>query len=287
MNKVIDKLFYDDAYGLAIRKLDSADSIFYTRYPDDNYWYADPFVCHEDEKTYVFVEAMEYYKGLGRIAVAEVIGNTIGDFKIVIEEPFHLSFPNVFQYEEEWYMIPESCASRQMRLYKAKHFPYQWEFVCTLLDGVNFVDTVFHFVDEHTAIGMSYDLDTNSGKPIKLNMQEMAMKCIELEGNYSLERPGGEIHQKGNGLYRVVQDCVRCYGDFLHLFSINKISNEKFDEIKVGELHAPDIVFDDGLRKEYIHTYNTDGVYEVIDFRYRKHYPLKAYARLMWKFYIK
>ena len=54
MNRWIDKILYDDAYGIALRRRDAKEEVFYTRYPDAKYWYADPFVCHANGKEYVF-----------------------------------------------------------------------------------------------------------------------------------------------------------------------------------------------------------------------------------------
>ena len=286
MNKLVEYLFYDDVYGIAIRKVDSDSEFFYTKKPSFKYWYADPFVCHANGKEYVFVEALEYYNGLGRIAVAEVVGNTVGAFRIVIQEDFHLSFPNIFQYDNIWYMLPETSAAGQMRLYKATNFPYEWELDTILLDQVKYVDTIFHFLSDTKAIGLAYDLEIKKAVPILLDMKEKKMSKTELEGNYSLERPGGAIYEKKGKRYRVVQDCVRCYGDYLHFLNVQELSFEKMMEEEVFIRRGMEVVFDDGKQKEYIHTYNTDGVYEVIDFRYRKFYPLKALARFLWRFHV-
>ena len=42
----------------------------------------------------------------------------------IINEPFHMSFPNVFKFENEFYMMPENSESNQLRLYNAVDFPY-------------------------------------------------------------------------------------------------------------------------------------------------------------------
>ena len=38
---------------------------------------------------------------------------------IVLDEPFHLSYPYVFDHESETYMIPEAKGSNSVRLYRA------------------------------------------------------------------------------------------------------------------------------------------------------------------------
>lgn len=48
-------------------------------------------------------------------------------FKEVLNENFHLSYPNVFEYDGSIYMLPETFESNQLRLYKCVSFPYKWE----------------------------------------------------------------------------------------------------------------------------------------------------------------
>lgn len=283
MNKVLNYLFYDDVYGIAIRKVDSDEEFYYTKKPSFKYWYADPFVCHEGNQEYVFAEVFDYVKGIGRIGVAPIQNNQIGDFKIVLKEPFHLSFPHIFKYQNEWYMVPETGSSDQMRLYHATSFPYEWELDTILLDHVNWVDTVFKFINESEAIGFTYDYKEKVAKPILLDMSNKTMRVINVRGSYSLERPGGTFYQKDGKMYRVLQDCVRCYGDYMHVFEVHNIDLSSISEVEVGEIHAQDLKFDDGMIKKYTHTYNNDGIYEVVDYRTERFNLVKMPIWAWWK----
>lgn len=283
MKNIWNYLFYDDVYGLAIRPLDMKEATFYTKKPSLNYWYADPFICGHEGKEYVFAEVMDYWQGVGRIGVAEVIDKQIQDFKIIIKEPFHMSFPHIFQQEERWYMVPETGSSRQMRLYEATSFPYEWKLSAILKENVNWVDTVFRFINENKAIGLTYDFDEKVAKPIVLDMENKTMEIIQVDGTYSLERPGGTFYTKEGKMYRVLQDCVRCYGDFMHVFEVKECNEKCIDEIEVGEIHAQDIVFDDSIQKEYTHTYNRDEIYEIIDYRTERFNFFKMFAWAFWK----
>jgi len=100
---------------------------------DTTYGSPDPFlICG-----YIFAEIVK--KGKGIIAVAKLRNDNVLDFKPIIEENFHMSYPNVFQYQNHWYMIPETYQSGAIFLYKATNFPYKWERVKKIyeLDGLD------------------------------------------------------------------------------------------------------------------------------------------------------
>lgn len=101
---------------------------------------ADPFLVKENGKYYIFYEELTgKHRNLGgNIAVLESDDFTqwrrLG---VVLKEPFHMSFPNVFKWKGVWYMLPEAAASQELRLYCSKQFPYKWDF-CKVLQSENF-----------------------------------------------------------------------------------------------------------------------------------------------------
>ena len=56
----------------------------------------------------------------------------------VIKENFHLSFPFIFKFNNNFYMCPETKEKKEIRIYKCKNFPNQWEFCKTLIDNIYF-----------------------------------------------------------------------------------------------------------------------------------------------------
>ena len=97
-----------------------------------NFGAADPFVVGE----HVFAEIMKGGKGI--IGVAETTGSKLS-FTPVLEEDFHLSYPQVFSHDNEWYMIPEAHQSGSILLYKAVGYPKKWDLVRKIsdIDGVD------------------------------------------------------------------------------------------------------------------------------------------------------
>ena len=61
--------------------------------------------------------------------------------QIVLAEPFHLSYPYVFEWMNDYYLVPESYQAGAIRLYRAAQFPFQWTFLGEILTGPYFADT--------------------------------------------------------------------------------------------------------------------------------------------------
>ena len=51
----------------------------------------------------------------------------------MLERPYHLSYPLVFNDGGDWYMIPETARAGTVELYRAAAFPDEWEFVTELV----------------------------------------------------------------------------------------------------------------------------------------------------------
>lgn len=54
---------------------------------------------------------------------------SIDGWRVALEEDFHLSFPMVFDWNGEVWMIPETGHDHSLRLYRCRVFPTKWELV--------------------------------------------------------------------------------------------------------------------------------------------------------------
>lgn len=282
------KLCMKEAYGIAVRPIDSPGAPYRAKYPSALQWYADPFVCGDGDREYVFVELMNHYNVYGQIAVAPIEHGEVGKFRIVIDEDFHMSFPNVFQWKGTWYMIPETFMCGQVRLYRAEEFPYRWVLDSVLLKDVELVDHAL-FPTEYGFLAVSYDtLDRGNmhSRVFRLDMEKRGMEEIFPSGKWCKERPGGTFYQKDGVWHRVIQDCVKTYGDFLHVFRVNEFTEEIFDEEEIKQVHMSDVPVErDNHKLDFLHTYNRDSCYEAIDFRYWKFYPDKFFLHQWQRVY--
>ncbi len=110
---------------------------------------ADPFLVRTDDGWLMFYEVIRLDERgpNGERAVIGVAGSDDAidwqHWGIVLEEPFHLSYPGVFEDDGAWYMVPESGEAGRVILYEATAFPMEWAESKTLLEGVYRDPTVF------------------------------------------------------------------------------------------------------------------------------------------------
>ena len=106
----------------------------------DRFW-ADPFIWVHENIYYVFIEELFYSTHRGRIVCLTLDEKmNILSNQVALERPYHLSYPFLFEYERQLYMIPETGENNAVELYRCTHFPYQWKFEKTLISNVHAVD---------------------------------------------------------------------------------------------------------------------------------------------------
>lgn len=106
-------------------------------------WYADPLFYTRGGADWLFCEQFDMATGRGAIAVFPVgADGTPGTPQTVLAEPFHLSFPTVFDWAGETWMLPETGADRSLRLYRCVRFPDQWELTVRFAVEGELCDTV-------------------------------------------------------------------------------------------------------------------------------------------------
>jgi hypothetical protein len=109
---------------------------------------ADPFMIKVKDNWYMFFEVMNALTRKGNIGCAQSPDGEHWEYlKIVLHEPYHLSYPYVFEDGGEYYMIPESAEGEALCLYKASDFPFSWTPASILLTG-KFSDTSVFFKDD-------------------------------------------------------------------------------------------------------------------------------------------
>ena len=107
-----------------------------------NRFLADPFVFSFEDRNIVFVEDYSFKKNKGSISAIEIKLDSERFLGTVLEEDFHLSFPFIFESENDIYMIPETSQINEIRLYKCNKFPTDWRLESTLMKNVSAADTM-------------------------------------------------------------------------------------------------------------------------------------------------
>lgn len=116
----------------------------YTPLPETpGWWYADPLLFHKWGRRWLFCEAFNMETGRGSIAVCDFSEQGLPNPpQVVLEERYHLSFPTVFDWNGETWMIPETGENHSLNLYRCTRFPGEWERVEEFIVGRELCDTI-------------------------------------------------------------------------------------------------------------------------------------------------
>lgn len=269
-NNLANRLFYKGVYGVAIREKGS--EVFSTQYPTNRYAYADPFVYEYEGKPCLFVELFDYHRVWGSIAVSEIKDGKLGNFRMIIAEPNHMSFPNVFEYKGALYMLPETYQTNEVHLYQCVEYPYKWEKRSNVVCNAKLVDHAILMRNDTSYYMVSYDLEQKRNRYFILDMEKYDATEITLSGNHCMERPGGTFFMRNGKYYHVIQDCKECYGDYLHFYEVDQFDDNCFNEHEVSVTKINDVHFDKDKGLQHIHTYSQSEHYEAVDFQYNRFY---------------
>ena len=200
---------------------------------------ADPFILIKNDKYYMFFEVWNSETNQGDIGYAESEDGKEWDYKkIIINEKFHLSYPYIFEWDSNYYLIPESEADFSVRIYKSISFPEKWEYIGNLLSGWQYSDpSIFYYQNkwwmfvstvESNVLYLYYSENLLTGwKPHPLN------PIVKL--NKDISRPGGRVINYNGTFYRFTQDCDPIYGMQVFAFEITNLSEISYEERIVSQ----------------------------------------------------
>ncbi|MEJ2541244.1 MAG: hypothetical protein P8188_14965 [Gemmatimonadota bacterium] len=171
---------------------------------------ADPFLVKGDDLWYLFFEVYNNRTAQGDLAVATSRSLRSWDYAgVVLDEPFHLSYPYVFESEGSYYMIPESFETNSVRLYRADDFPSRWSFVTTLVEGRDYVDNSIVFHDGRwwlfSSVTSNDTLYLHSADSLTGPWTEHPESPIVTDDLHR-SRPSGRITEYQGRLYRYTMD---------------------------------------------------------------------------------
>ncbi len=237
--------------------------------PKSEFW-ADPFLIEHQEKHYLFFEVFPFERDLGHLSCMEVHDDgTFGEVVKILERPYHFSYPNVFEYENQMYMVPETGGYQCIQLYKASSFPYKWDFQYNLMDGIRAFDSTFI---EHDGVWWLFATVSETEKCATTEELHVFYADSPLSQDWtphpanpintfaSSARPAGKIFKEEGRLYRPSQDCAGSYGAGINVCEIITLNKEHYEEVILSK-RKPD--WDKSLIG--LHTLNFDSKYTVID----------------------
>ena len=242
--------------------------------PKDRFW-ADPHIIYKNQKYHIFIEELIYATEKGHISLIEM--DQEGNFskpEVVLDRPYHLSYPYVFEHENEYYMIPESLQNKTIELYKCIEFPKKWEFQMNLMENIEAVDTTpFYHAGKWWLFANCIETEgTSSWDELYLFSSENLFsqdwkphKNNPVVSDCKSSRPAGKIFLEGNRIYRPSQNCSVRYGYGFNINEIIRLDDEHYEEKIVSAVQP-------NWDKKIIgtHTFNRVENLHVIDAIYRR-----------------
>jgi len=200
---------------------------------------ADPFMVVEDGSFYMFFEVMNRETEQGDIGYAESEDGMKWKYSgIIMDENFHLSYPYVFKWKDNYYLMPESNEDYSIRLYIASSFPREWKYIGSLMSGHHYIDPsiirnnnkwwLFASVPGNDALNLYYS-DELLGGWVTHPMNPI------VKSNKHISRPGGRVFVYDDHIYRLTQDDDPYYGIQVFSFEITELSENSYEEKMISE----------------------------------------------------
>ena len=242
---------------------------------------ADPFVTSVDGRTCLFVEDCDFKTNKGYISVYELLEDGPVLLGRALEEPFHLSFPYIFNFDGRLFMCPETIDADSVRVYECVSFPLVWQHRETVIEGLRAADPMIFQEAEKWWMLVTLDLGRNGDfdsclalfsaeHPLSTNWvaHESTPLVVDSQGG----RNGGLLTD-GSNWFRVAQrQGFASYGEAVSLRRIESITSNKYSE---REVHRVLPMFAPAVKG--LHHFHSNGEWTVFDFKTKS---LKWFGRI-------
>jgi hypothetical protein len=233
--------------------------------PPGRQW-ADPAIFECRGETWLFFEEMVDPSRVGHICCGRLgPGAELLEVRAVLQQPHHLSYPQIVAADGEVFMLPESAQGGGVDLYRAVRFPLEWVLEKRLLDFRCVDSSIFHaagswwmttspqVVPGHAPITWLLRADKITG-PWEFHPGGI------VASDARTARGAGSVFDATGRLMRPSQDCSVSYGYALNLNEIVSLAAAPYRERTVCRV-------DPGWmpRLAGVHSYSRVGEWEAID----------------------
>jgi hypothetical protein len=236
------------------------------------HFYADPIPFEHAGELFVFFEDLDFATNKGTIRCARLTSDgRPAENQLVLELPYHLSYPFVFRWRGEIWMIPETEQNGTIELWRPVEFPWRWRLEQVLFEGVRAFDTTLLERD-----GRLW-LFANMSEPRASADDELFLFHADtLQGPWQPHpanpivadvrraRPAGPLFSRGAELIRPAQDCSRTYGGAIVLNRVDVLNPAEYRETPVARIEPSWQIGAFGT-----HTIGVSEHLEVIDWKVR------------------
>lgn len=241
--------------------------------PNDRFW-ADPFVVFKNKLYYIFFEEFEYNKNKGHISFLTI--NEDGNYSQVekiIEKDYHLSYPNIFNFNDKYYMIPESHDNKTIEIYECSEFPDKWKFCKNIFENIAATDSTLFYKNEKWWL---FTTITNEKDPHQselrlfysknpLSNDWIAHPKNPIVSGKIGSRSAGKVFENNGRILRPAQDGTKRYGHGMIFYEIEILNENDYQE-KISHTIYPD--WDKNIIGT--HTYTEENKITIMDLRVKK-----------------
>lgn len=235
--------------------------------PPDRFW-ADPFVWLHEGNYFIFYEERLYSSPRGHISCLRLDSQlNYSASHVVLERPYHLSYPFLFEHQQQLYMIPETERNCTIELYRCTCFPTDWVFVKTLVTDIKAVDATlletggkWWLFANIRAGGTSWDTLHLFSADHFLTDKWTPHPRNPIVKDIRSARPAGRIFSRNGQFIRPSQDCSVRYGYAINFNRISVLTESDYAEVREWSFKPP-------ARRNILgtHTWNETGGLIVID----------------------
>lgn len=231
-------------------------------------WWGDPCVVSAQGRKLIFVEEMLDPKLMkATIACVELVDGGARRLGVALDEPGHLSFPQAFEWEGQWYLTVESGYDRRISLYQATDFPLYWTRVRDLVTGWVCVDpTLYHHEGRWYLFANVAENNNNTCDELFLFVADrlegpfLPHPASPIVCDVRRARMAGRLFRHRGQLIRPAQDCGPGYGNAVVFNEVLELGPASYRERPLSRL-APHLT----RRMDGCHTYSRVGGIEVLD----------------------
>lgn len=272
----LEKRLFREQWSIALqRKAEvpkvNTDRNFKILRPPRDRFYADPFLIDRNGRGYLFFEDYRFAseKGVISCCLLDAEGNC-GVPRVVLQRKYHLSYPFLFTWQGEVYMIPETLDNATIEMYRASEFPHTWVHEAVLMPSVSAADsTLLHYRDKWWLFTAGVLDHASPDEALFLFFADSPLgpwtahpkNPIVSDARHA--RPAGCLYFDDGQLIRPGQDCSEGYGHAAQLHRVDVLSETDYHETAITSV-SPDWIR--GSRG--VHTFNQCARFRVIDCRF-------------------
>ncbi|HEY3121508.1 MAG TPA: hypothetical protein VGL15_12845 [Vicinamibacteria bacterium] len=213
--------------------------------------HADPFVLERDGRGHVFFEEYDKRIDKGRIATFSIGPDLICTKpQVALEQPYHMSYPFLFEEDRTLYMIPETTHNRTVDLYACERLPDSWRLRKRLLYGIDAADSTLLLHDGLYWLFTSVRDPGRSGRYLciffarELCAERWSSHPVNRRRLYEQEphtsgRGAGGFFRQGEALVRPAQRNPDYYGQSIVFNRIDRLTETEFSETPIATVTAP------------------------------------------------